>query len=235
MPNCLGNQVLGDEHERDGDTGKKLEVKEKTPFYLPFNTQMANLIAALGVAIAVIRAQSEAGLASVGASVTGEVVPSPALTSVLASALQNKARFPALQLIVGSTSPENLHKAVEQQLKSPAIFPLLAALCGTAADPFLKNVSPDCIRTSVQAVGLCILSLCSSSPSPDQQLLARQLCMPLTDGLVRLRQLAPGEQTDDWIIGWRAHMMDKLSPLAVSCVAASEVLGEVSFIPRLDS
>ena len=202
---------------------------------------MSGLLAAIGVAIAVIRHQEGVELNANSQQQNGQGMDA-ALCVALGNAVQRKtaSSLSALQLLVGGGAAGDLRRAVLPHLAAAAspnfqsLLLVLSALCGVQPAPTSPQASL-CARPSLEAVAMCVFDHCQQPVSPEATQKTRLLTTLFVDGLVALTAREPREETDDWIVSMRAALLDHLGPMTAKSTAAAEAFGEVSCIPRLDN
>jgi len=215
---------------------------------------MSELIAAIALAVALIRREEDrargavligphdvATSLNVNANVTSNV---RSLETIFEKALlqRNNLRIVAeLQLMMGTVSTAAdlcilLVPAMLSAELSDSAMNILQTLCQQWDDLSLQVIN--CVHRSVEASGLCLVSICEMTNfngpvGIDRRSIALQVSSIFTDSLVQLNVRHPSESTEDWIVEVRAQVAGQLGRIHQSELA-SELLAQVINIPHLD-
>ena len=180
---------------------------------------MARLILSLATAIGIIRRNVS------NPTTEGEIGGSLEFSSAFRAAYQNPHALNALQLLVSnapSTVSVDLHEFLMASSLGVDVITVLKALC---VPPVSHQSVPGCVRPSIEAVGMCLVSLCQNRAISHHPESLRSLTGLFTQSLISLRSREPHESTDNWILSCRSKVVTSLGPIGSD--SSNDCLGEV--------
>jgi len=185
---------------------------------------MARLILNLAIAIAIIRRdEGEPTAEELG---SGERLGKAELGSAFRAAHQSPHALNVLQLLVSndsSTMSVDLHEFLMASSLGDDVLRVLRNLCVPPVNQ--QQTVPGCVRPSIEAVGMCLVSLCQNRASSHHPESLRSLTGLFTQSLISLRSRDPQESTDNWILSCRSKVVTSLGPIGSD--SSNDCLGEV--------